>query len=197
VHIRRRWEWWYVSDAVNHVRKYVNNRKDLVEKYWKVASYRISKYSDEIIEDVMDKLYTIDWNMCPTTSYNEDKKDWMIDWTDFWKNTNWHSLCVVKKDWQRTVKDSGSKPYYWLKNKLSQISNFGSYFYVYTLVKEDAIEEVKRLNEIKSECNTLIEHLWTLRHLVNDTNFQWVLHYTAEKLRKKIQDCNDQLKKYL
>ena len=67
---------------------------------------------------------------------------------------------------------------------------------MYTKVAEDALDEVKRLNEIKSECNTLIEHLWTLWHLVNDENFRSILHYTAEKLRKKIQDCENELKKY-
>jgi hypothetical protein len=197
VHIRRRWQWWYVSDAVNHVRKWWNKNDELVKKYWKLASYRVSKYSDEIMEDIIDKLYTMEWNMCPTTSYNEDKKDWMIDGTDFWKNTNWHAVDIVKKDWQRSVKDSGSVPYYWLKNKLSQISNFGSYFYVYTLVKEDAIEEIKRLNEMKAECNLCIESLWKIWHMTNDTNFQWVLHYTAEKLRKKLEDINNELKKYV
>jgi hypothetical protein len=142
-------------------------------------------------------LYAIDWNMCPTKEYNEDKKDWMIDGTDFWKKTSWHSVDVVCKEWQRSVKDSGSVPYYWLKHELSDITNFWTYFYIYTLVKEDNLEEIKRLNEIKSECNLLIEHLWTLWHLVNDKNFQSVLHYIAEKLRKKIEDCNNQLKKYI
>jgi hypothetical protein len=34
-------------------------------------------------------------------------------------------------------------------------------------------------------------------HQTNDTNFQWILHYTNEKLRKKVQDCESELKKYL
>jgi hypothetical protein len=33
--------------------------------------------------------------------------------------------------------------------------------------------------------------------MVNDKNFQGILHYTAEKLRKKIDDANNELKKYL
>ena len=198
-HIRVPWKWWYVKDAVDHVRKYVNGRKDLVEKYGKVASYRISKYDDEIVEDTLNLLYTIDGNYCPTSAYNNDRADGMLDWTDFGYNTNWHSVDIISNEWQRSVKDSykGRKfNIYWLKNKLSQISNFWPYFYVYTLVNEDALEEIKRLNEIKSECNLIIEHLWKLWHLVNDENFKWILHYTAEKLRKKIADCNEQLKKY-
>ena len=200
-HIRRRNEGWYVKDAVDHVRKYVNNRKDLVEKYWKVASYRISKYDNEIIEDCIGKLYTIDWNYCPTVEFNQDYlKDWMLDGTDFGVNTNWHSVDVICKDGQRSVKNSyKGKKYniFWLKNKLSAITNFWTYFYVYTLVKEDNLEEIKRLNEIKSECNILLEHLSELWHLSNSDNFKSILHYTAEKIRWKIDDCNKELEKYI
>ena len=198
-HIRTKWKGWFVKDAVDCVRKYVNNRKDLVEKYGKVVSYRISKYDDEILEDVINKLYTIDWNMCPTWEYIEDyTADWMLDWTKFGYNTNWHSLCVISKNWQRSVKDNYKwKKYniYWLKHKLSEITNFWPNFYVFTLVKENNLAEIKRLNEIKAECNVLIEHLWKLRHLVNDTNFRSILHYIADKLRAKIETCNEMLKK--
>lgn len=187
---RIRGQWWYVQSAVKLVADRWNEKMDR-----KVAYFRLSKFDNEIIEDVIGKLYTIDWNMCPTKEWSEDRKDWMIDGTDFWKITNWHSVDIVCKEWQRTVKDSWSIPYYWLKNKLSAVTNFWANFYVYVPVG-DNLEEVKRLNEIKAECNLLIEHLGTLWHLVNDSNFQWVLHYTAEKLRKKIDDCNNELKKY-
>jgi DNA-binding cell septation regulator SpoVG len=68
---------------------------------------------------------------------------------------------------------------------------------VFTKVQEDNMEEIKRLNEIKAKCNLLIDHLGELWHMVNDENFRGILHYTAEKLRKKIQDANEQLKKYI
>lgn len=196
---RIRWQWWYVKKAVKLVADRYNN-SELSKKYWKVAYYRISKYDNDILEWTIDKLYTIDGNHGLNASYTKDRLDWMIDWTDFGNITNWHSVDVIKNNWQRAVKNSykGSKNnIYWLKNPLSQITNFWEYFYVYTLVKEDNLEEIKRLNKIKTECNTLIEHLGTLWHLVNDTNFQWVLHYTADRLRKKIEDVNEQLKKYL
>lgn len=195
LHIRKRGQWWYVSDAVNHIRKWWNKNDKLVKKYWKLASYCINKYNDDVIENVINNLYTIDWNLNSNKQRAEDRKDLMIDWTDFWKQTSWHSVDIICKDGQRSVKDSWSIPYYWLKHKLSEISNIGTFFYVYTLVSEDNYEEIKRLNEIKAECNLLIEHLWKLYHLVNDTNFQWILHYTADKLRAKIDTCNEMLKK--
>lgn len=189
---RIRGQWWYVQSAVKLVADWWNERNEQ-----KIAYYRISKYNDEIIEDAIGKLYTIDWNMCPTVEWAEDRKDWMIDGKDFWTKTSWHSLDIVSLEWQRSVKDSWSIPYYWLKNKLSAVTNFWANFYIYTLVNEDNYEEIKRLNEFKAECVTTIEHLQKMWHMTNDTNFQWVLHYMAEKLRKKIADCNEQLKKYI
>ena len=190
---RVRWQWWRVQSAVKLVADRWNEKMDR-----KVAYYRIEKSNDDVMESVIGKLYTIDWNLCPTHSYNQDKADWIIDGTDFWTNTNWHSVDIIKYQGQRSVKDSGSTKnnVYWLKNKLSAITNFWPYFYVYVPV-DDHLEEIKRLNEIKAECNLAITHLQNIWHLVNDKNFRSVLHYTADKLRDKIEDCNTELKKYL
>jgi len=163
---RIRGQWWWVQSAV----KLVADRWNEKHPDKQVAFYRISKYDNEIIEDVIGKLYTIDWNLGLNSKYNEDKKDWMIDGTDFGTQTSWHSVCVVNMEWQRSVKDSWSVPYYWLKNKLSAISNFGTYFYVYVPV-EDKLERVKKLNEIKAKIvnwmgiNSELWHLsWSEEH---------------------------------
>ena len=183
---RIRGQWWYVQSAVKLVADRWNEKMDR-----KVAYYRISKYDNEIIEDVIGKLYTIDWNFCPTKEWNEDKKDWMIDGTDFWKTTSWHSVGVVNKDWQRSVKDSWSMPYYWLKNKLSAITNFWIYFYVYVPV-EDNLERVKKLNEIKAKIvnwmgiNSELWHLsWSQAHKdklhdMNDFYREWLSYIDGE-----------------
>ena len=193
---RIRWQWWYVQSAVKLVADRYN-KSELSKKYWKVAYYRISKYSNELIEDVIDKLYTIDWNHWLNSDYTKDRLDWMIDGTDFGNITNWHSVDVIKNSWQRAVKNSykGSKNnIYWLRNQLSQISNFWEYFYVYTLVKEDNLEEIKRLNEFKSALLVAIEQNSKLWHLTNDENYKSILHYTNEKNRKKLKDVDEQLK---
>ena len=162
---RIRGQWWWVQSAVKLVADRWNEKMDR-----KVAYYRLSKYDNEIIEDVIGKLYTIDWNLGLNSKYNEDKKDWMIDGTDFGTQTSWHSVCVVNMEWQRSVKDSWSVPYYWLKNKLSAITNFWTYFYVYVPV-EDKLERVKKLNEIKAKIvnwmgiNSELWHLsWSEEH---------------------------------
>ena len=197
-HTRVKWQWWYVKDAIDCVRKYVNGRKDLVEKYWKVASYRISKYDDDIVEDTLGKLYTIDWNHGLNSLYTKDKADWMIDGTDFWYNTNWHSVDIICKDGQRSVKNSykGTKNnIYWLKHKLSEISNFWQYFYVFTLVREDNLEEIKRLNEFKSQLLIAVEQNSKLWHLTNSENYRVKLHDMNELHRKKLQDIANELEK--
>ncbi len=78
----------------------------------------------------------------------------------------------------------------------SEIRIWHSGGYIFTKVKEDALEEVKRLNELKTECLNCITSLWNIRQMTNDKNFQWVLHYTADKLRAKVKDCDNELKKY-
>lgn len=192
-HIRAKWEWWYVSDAVNHIRKRWNKNEKLVKKYWKLASYRISKYNDLIIEDVINNLYTIDWNLCLTKKYNEDKKDWMIDDTDFWYKTSWHSVCVINKEWQRSVKDSGSVPYYWLRHKLSEITNFWQYFYVYTLVKEDNYERIKKLNEMKTKILNWIDINSELWHLTGSEYHMNKVHEMNEFYREWLSYINKEL----
>lgn len=189
---RVRWQWWYVQSAVKLVADRWNEKMER-----KVAYYRIDKSNDELIEYALDNLFTLDWNYCPTSEYNKDKADWMLDGTEFWKQTNWHSVDIIKKDGQRSVKDSSSKNrIYGLKNKLSQISNYGSSFYIYVPV-DDNLEEIKRLNEFKSALLNAIEQNSQLWHLTNDKNYQWILHYMNEKNRKKLEDVNNELKKYV
>ena len=192
---RIRGEWWYVQKAVKLV---ADRRNEKMEK--KVAYYRLSKYDNDIIENCIDNLYTIDWNFCPTADYINDYTDnWMLDGKDFWYDTNGHSVCVINKEWQRSVKDNYKwKKYniYGLKNKLSAITNFWPYFYIYVPVG-DNLEEIKRLNEFKSALLVAVEQNSKLWHLTNDTNYQSILHYMNEKNRKKVEDIDKELKKYL
>ena len=190
---RIRGQGWYVQSAVKLVADRWNEK---MEK--KVAYYRISKYDNEIIEDCINKLYTIDWNYCPTKEYNEDKRDGMLDGTNFWTSTNWHSVDIICKWGQRSVKDSWSSKtnnIYWLKNKLSAITNFWAYFYVYVPVN-DNLEEIKRLNDIKSkilEAMPINSELW---HLTNSEEYKDKLHQTNEMFREWLEYVNNELKKY-
>ena len=193
---RTKGKWRWVQNAVKLVADRYNN-SELSKKYWKVAYYRISKYDDEITEWILDKLYTINGNHWLTAEYTQDKKDWMIDWTNFWNITNWHAVDIINYQSQRSVKNSykwTTNNIYWLKNKLSKITNFWTFFYVYTLVKEDNFERIKELNEFKSNALITIEKLWAMRHQTKSEAFQNELHIMADKLRDKIKDIDEQLK---
>ena len=200
---RVRWQWWYVKSAVKLVADWWNkNHRDL----GMIAYYRVSKYSD-LVDEILKKWYTINWNMKPTTAYWWDySEDAIVDWNNFWTQTNGHAIDLIW-DWVRKVKDSykGRKTFDWskdtnryeLKHPISEMTNYWPYYYVYTKVQEDNLEEIKRLNEIKAKCNLLIDHLGELWHMVNDQSLRAELHHTANRLRSKINDANEQLKKYI
>lgn len=190
---RIRGQGWYVQSAVKCVADWWNERmKD------KVAFYRISKYDDDVIENVISKFYTLDTNYNWSKAYWEDKKDWVLDGTDFWPYTYWHSIDIIMSDWKRCVKDSWStNKVYEVKHKLSEIKCFWNFLYLYTKVAENAIDEVKRLNEFKTNLIKTIELNSTMRHQSNDSNYKSILHYVNEKNRKKLQDCDAQLAKYM
>ena len=189
---RVRWQGRYVQSAVKLVADWWNAKFTEIP----IVYYRLSKYDDKIIEETIGKLFTLDGNLCPTTEFVKDyKADWMVDGTDFGYSTNWHSVDVISEKWQRSVKDSYEwRKYnvYGLKNKLSAITNLGPYLYVYVPVN-DKLEEIKRLNEMKTECVNCITSLWNLRHLTNEQNFKSILHYTADKIRDKIKTIDAML----
>lgn len=199
---RIRWHWRYVKSAVDLVRK---RRNEKHADLWTVAYYRINKYSDKI-DEILEKWYTLNWNFCPTSQYSADyRKDAILDWCDFWKNTNWHAIDIIWNEWHRSTKDSYKwrKTYDWkkdcnryeLKHKLAELTNYWHRFYVFTKVAEDNLEEIKRLNELKSLVLIAIETNSKMRHLVNDEWFRNKLHSMNDANRSKLEDINIQLKK--
>jgi hypothetical protein len=196
--------WWWVQSAVKTRADYWNdNHSDL----WKVAYYKIDITNDDLVNKILDKWYTIMTSFSGNGKYSIDfLKDWILDWTEFWASTYWHAVNIIKRNWKICVKDSDKwrKTGNWKKDcniyelahPIREIKPFSTRWYIYTKVAEDALEEIKRLNTLKSECNNAIIDLWKIRHLVNEENFKWILHYTADKLRVKIKNCDEQLAKY-
>lgn len=199
--------WWYTNKAAECIRKFFNNDKEFTWKYWKIAYYRIEIDNDELVKKVLDKGYDIYtgfyWNSKWTKDHRTDAK---LDWTEFGASTFGHAICLVKKDgkywikdnykWRKTYDGKKDENYYELMHDTSEIAPFHTYWYVFTLVKEDNYKELERLSKIKTLCQNIIVMLWDLWHLVNDTNFQSILHYTADKLRWKIKDCETEEEKF-
>ena len=178
----------------------------------KVAYYKIDTTNNELVDKILEKGYNIMTNLNGNTKYTLDYlQDAIVNDTDFGSATYWHALNLVtvnlKKIWGKVcVKDNYKGRttnngkldcnIYALEHYPSEISVFGVNGYIYTKVAEDALEEVKRLNEFKTNLQKVIDLNSAMRHQTNDENYKSILHYVNEKNRKKLSDCEEKLKKY-
>ena len=199
---RKEWQWWLVALWVDHIVKEWNN-SDFSKKYGKVAYYSIDLKDDELVKKVLEKRYTICTGYDGNATYNNDKNnDWVLNWVSFGKSTYGHAINAIWGiDTPTRIKDNykGTTKYniYWVEHKFSEISCFFSRGYVLTKVAEDSLEEVKRLNEFKTLLLNTIELNSQLWHKTNDKNYQSILHYMNDKNRKKLEDIETELKKYM
>ena len=194
--------WWYVAFGVDHIVKEWNE-SEFGKKYWKAAYYSIDLKNDDLVKWILDKRYTICTGYQGNATYNKDKKDWRLDGTDFGYSSYWHAVSAIWSinECPQRIKDNYYKSIsyniYDVAHPFSEISCFYDRGYVITKVAEDALEEVKRLNAFRTNLLNAIEINSNMRHQTNDTNYQSILHYMNEKNRKKVQDCDEQLAKYM
>jgi len=197
--------WWYVQSAVKLVADYWNeHHSDL----WKVAYYRVDMSDEESIKALIEKNYNICTWFYGNSAYTKDyATDAVLNGTEFWATTYGHAINVISYNWKRCVKDNykGRTTYdqtkpcniYELEHCTGEISWWHSFWYVYTKVAEDALEEVKRLNEFRTNLLNAIEVNSQMWHQTNDSNYQSILHYVNDKNRKKLQDIEKELAKYV
>jgi hypothetical protein len=69
--------------------------------------------------------------------------------------------------------------------------------YIYTKVAEDSLEDLKRLNEMKTLIQRMIEDNSSMWHLANDWAYRTKLHDMNDAHRKKLKDIEEQLKRYM
>ena len=201
---RIKWEWWYVKSAVNLVADYWNEHHSNLGK---VVYYRVSLSDTETVDKILSKNYTLCSWYRGNAKYNADyKEDCILNWVSFGTWTYGHAVSWIGRNGKRYIKDNykGRKNWklptniYKVEHTPSELVSGGTYFqdaYVYVKVNNEA--EVRRLNEFKTNLLNAIELNSAMWHQTNDTNFQGILHYTNDKLRKKVQDCESELKKYL
>ena len=68
---------------------------------------------------------------------------------------------------------------------------------MFTKVAEDSLEEVKRLNKMKTLTENMIADNSEMWHLTNDAAYRTKLHNMNDLHRKKLIDIENQLKKYI
>ena len=200
-----KWRWkdsgWLVARWVDHIVSEWN-ASDFAKKYWKAAYYSIDLKNDDLVKWILDKRYTIctgyQWN----ASYNKDKRDWVLENTEFGSSTYWHAVGAIWSinECPARIKDnyyeSITYNIYDVAHPFSDLSCFYDRGYIITKVAEDSLEEVKRLNEFRTNLVHAIELNSAMRHQTNDDNYKSILHYMNEKNRKKLKDCDEQLAKY-
>jgi hypothetical protein len=197
--------WWWVQSAVKLVAdRWNEHHSDL----WKVAYYRLDISNDNLLHSVLDKWYTVMTSFSGNGKYTLDfLADWVLNGTDFWNSTYGHAVNLRKVNWKLCVKDSekGRKVskstkdcnIYELEHEVREIKPFSANGYLYTKVSEDALEEIKRLNELRTKVLLAIETNSAIWHLVNDENYQKQLNLMNNANRNKLKDIENELKKYL
>lgn len=202
---RKRWNGWFVFKAIDCVRKRWNSKTDLVKEYGKVASYRVDLTDDVLVDEILDKGYTLCSWYNGNGKYNVDFTiDDKLDWSEFGEKTYGHAVSRRKVNWERCIKDNYKwRSYKWVDTNIykvipscSQLVNDNTYFqnaYLFTKVKEDNYEELKRLEKFKTTLNIAMEANSTLRHLTNDVKYRDWLHTLNENHRKKMKDIEAQI----
>lgn len=198
-HGRVKWAWRYTAMAVDLWRKRRNEDKELVKKYWKIASYAIEMKDTATVKEAISMLYNIvswfRWNINRTSDYS---KDWILDWTDFGVSTYWHCINVIEKDWKPFVKDN----YKWriyneyeLAHMPWEIANRHNMWYVFTLVAEDNYERIKNIMQMKTIVNNILKEDSELRHLTQSDAKKDLVHNYSDELRKRQAEIDKELEK--
>lgn len=176
------------------------NGSEFWKKYWNVAYYSVALKDYELMKKIHAKRYSIctwyQWN----STYNKDKNDWILEWTEWWSYTYWHAIQTIRSinENPARIQDNyyGSAKFniYDVKHKFSEIPAFYERWYVLTKVKEDNLERVKELNEFRTILIQTIANNSEMRHKTNDVAYQKELNVMNNKNRKKLQDIDEQLK---
>ena len=124
------WTWMYVYKWVDMVRNWWNS-KELDNP---IITYRTTIWSDEFFK-IIELWYSVHtwykWN----SKYNEDRKDWVLNWNEFGTATYWHSIRMTE-EWKLEVVDN----YLWRVDNVYEIKDikwlvdnwvFFTFWYIY------------------------------------------------------------------
>ena len=183
---RTKWEWWYTKDAISMCCKKRNeDHKDMPVVY-----YSLLASNDTDVEKIISKNYDFNISFNYTEDYLYDLNDNnMIDRANKWERIVGHAVCQIKKDGYKSVKDN----YAWTKHQYYRVnvSNkdlcnawiLHTRWYVIMKVWESNLEELKRLERVKTACLNALEMNSKLWHETNDETLKKKLHETNEWIR--------------
>ena len=187
---------WWVQAAVKLVADRWNEHKAN-----KVAYYKVEVEDESTVKEILSKGYTLMTSFQGNMAYIKDyQADLILNWTDFGAGTFGHAINVRNIKSKRSCKDSAAGTdhnIYELEHTLKEIKCYSSVAYVYTKVGEDALTEVKRLNEFRTNLLSAIEINSQMWHQTNSENYRVALHDMNQKNREKLNDIDVQLKRYM
>lgn len=191
--------WWWVQAAVKLWADWYN-ASEYAKKYWQVAYYRVDVTDEDLIKEILSKGYTLmtsfQWNYSYIKDYDSDG---ILNGTKFWAATFGHAINVRKINWKRCCKDSAKwtdHNIYELEHKLSEIWCFSSNAYIYTKVKDNQLERIKKLNEIRTRLLQWIPLNSELWHLTGVKLYQDKLHNMNDTYREWLDTIEKELKSY-
>ena len=186
---------WRVQAAVKLVADRWNEHKEN-----KVAYYKVDVEDEDLVKEILSKGYTLMTSFQGNMAYIKDyQADLVLNGTDFGAGTFGHAINVRNVKSKRSCKDSAAGTdhnIYELEHTLKEIKCYSSAAYVYTKVGEDALTEVKRLNEFRTNLLLAIETNSAMRHQTNSENYRVALHDMNQRNREKLADIDNELKKY-
>ena len=199
-HGRMKGEWWWVQLGVDYITECYNG-SNFAKENGKVAYYSIDLRNDELVKKILEKRYTICTGFQGNSAYQSDKnKDGILDGTEWGRSTFGHAVNVIW--WIKTpsrIKDNyyGTSKYniYGVAHEFSEIPTFYDRGYVFTKVAEDNLEELKRLNEMNTVNEILMENNSKMWHLTNNLKLKDKLHDMNNQLRKTKIDIENEIKK--
>ena len=156
--------------------------------------------NNALVKKVLDKRYTIctwyDWN----SKYNNDIDDnGVLNGVEFWKRTYGHAVNAIwwintpsriKDNYYETAKYN----IYGVEHEFSEIPCFFNKWYVFTKVKEDNLERIKKLNEMRTKILNWKEINSELRHLSDSKYHQNKLHDMNDFYRDWLSYIDNELK---
>lgn len=196
---------WRVKDSGRRVQaavKLVADRwNDKHKDKGEVAYYLVDTWNNDKINEILDKWYTLMTSFQGNFAFIKDyQADLVLNGTKFGTSTFGHAINVRKINWKRCCKDSAKwtdHNVYELEHTLEEIVPFSTNAYIYTKVLEDKLEDVKRLNEFKTNLQLAIETNSKMWHQTNSENYRVALHDMNKKNRDKLKDIEEQLKRYM
>lgn len=184
---RVQWQGWYTKNAFALVCDWWNNK--FPDK--PMAYYAVLFANDAKCNMVMEKNYNLWVSFNYTADYVKDMdENWEIDRAKSWeKKLTWHCVNEIIKDERKQIKDNykwSSKQYYNINVSNSELRNAGIYHnwaYLFTKVKENNLEELKRLEKVKVACLNALQNNSALWEATNDENLKKKLHEVNEYIR--------------